>query len=188
MDAAAAVAAASPENVDDDMAHCSSAESADAAEAEAATAAGAEYCNGNTPAESKAAAVRKPPAAAAKARHHWTMPDCFARNCREMAEATIADRPAAAEAAVARYRRAVLPRGVESVEESSGNVGDGQDEVVACRSLRSCPPLNRCFLKGAVSGLASTGRLANGCRLLRSIPNYFHYPFPLFELIPLFTN
>ena len=70
------------------------------------------------------------------------MPDCFARNCREMAEATIADRPAAAEAAVARYRRAVLPRGVESVEESSGNVGDGQDEVVACRSLRSCPPLN----------------------------------------------
>ena len=110
MDAAAAVAAASLENVDDDMAHCSSAESADAAEAEAATAAGAEYCNGNTPAESKAAAVRKPPAA--KARHHWTMPDCFARNCREMAEATIADRPAAAEAAVARYRRAVLPRGV----------------------------------------------------------------------------
>ena len=180
-------AAASPENVDDDMAHCSSAESADAAEAEAATAAGAEYCNGNTPAESKAAAVRKPPAAAAKARHHWTMPDCFARNCREMAEATIADRPAAAEAAVARYRRAVLPRGVESVEESSGNVGDGQDEVVACRSLRSCPPLNRCFLKGAVSGLESTGRLANGCGLC-SIPNYFHYPFPLFELIPLFTN
>ena len=66
MDAAAAVAAASPENVDDDMAHSSSAESADAAEAEAATAAGAEYCNGNTPAESKAAAVRKPPAAAAR--------------------------------------------------------------------------------------------------------------------------
>ena len=60
VDAAAAVAAASPENVDDDMAHCSSAESADASEAEAATAAGAEYCNGNTPAESKAAAVRKP--------------------------------------------------------------------------------------------------------------------------------
>ena len=29
------------------------------------------------------------------------------------------------------YRRAVLPRGVESVKESSGNVGDGQDEVVA---------------------------------------------------------
>ena len=44
----------------------------------------------------------------------------------------------------ARYRRAVLPHGVESVDESSRNDGDGQDEVVAYRKLS---PAQQMFLE-----------------------------------------
>ena len=51
---------------------------------------------------------------------------------------------------------AALPRGVESVDESSGNVGDGQDEDVA---YRKSPPAHQMFLEQPAPAAIAPRRL-----------------------------